>query len=72
MVLLFSVPPQMLKPMQLQKQTFMKPSYQAVVAKKPADYVHVGQWSSQVDEHAWSLGKYNLISLYTQYTKDCE
>ncbi|KAK9972160.1 hypothetical protein ABG768_025486 [Culter alburnus] len=48
------VPPQM--PMQLQKQTVMKPSYQAVVAKKPADYVHVGQWSSPADERAWSLG----------------
>ncbi|XP_067257846.1 zona pellucida protein AX 4 [Chanodichthys erythropterus] len=48
------VPPQM--PMQLQKQTVMKPSYQAVVAKKPADYVHVGQWSSPADKRAWSLG----------------
>ncbi|ROL45590.1 hypothetical protein DPX16_17706 [Anabarilius grahami] len=47
------IPPQMLKPMQLQKQTVMKPSYQAVVAKKPADYVHVSQWSSPADERAF-------------------
>ncbi|XP_050969724.1 zona pellucida protein AX 4 isoform X2 [Labeo rohita] len=51
------VPPQMLKPMQPQKQTIMKPSFQLGVARKPADYARVGQWTSPLDEYAqWSLG----------------
>ncbi|XP_074416275.1 LOW QUALITY PROTEIN: uncharacterized protein LOC107738014 [Sinocyclocheilus rhinocerous] len=46
------VPPQMLKPMQLQKQTAMKPSFWESVARKPADYARVGQWSAPLDKYA--------------------
>uniref|UniRef100_A0A672RNI8 Zona pellucida protein AX 4 n=1 Tax=Sinocyclocheilus grahami TaxID=75366 RepID=A0A672RNI8_SINGR len=37
-------PSQMLKPMQLQKQSVMKPSFQGPVARKPADSARVGWW----------------------------
>ncbi|KAF4111382.1 zona pellucida protein AX 4 isoform X2 [Onychostoma macrolepis] len=51
------VPPQMLKPMQPQKRTVMKPSFQGSAARKPADYARVGQWSEPLDKYAqWSLG----------------
>lgn len=52
----FSVPPQM------QKQTVMKPSFRGSVARKPADYARVGQWSEPLDKYAqWSLGVYFCI-----------
>uniref|UniRef100_A0A672JWJ7 Uncharacterized LOC107597052 n=1 Tax=Sinocyclocheilus grahami TaxID=75366 RepID=A0A672JWJ7_SINGR len=47
----FSVPPQVLKPMQLQKLT-VKPSFWGSVARKPADYARVGQWSAPLDKYA--------------------
>ncbi|XP_052417526.1 zona pellucida protein AX 4 isoform X16 [Carassius gibelio] len=51
------VPPQMLKPMQLPKQAIMKPSFQGSVARKPTEYVRVGQWSVPQDKYAQrSLG----------------
>ncbi|XP_026122609.1 zona pellucida protein AX 4 isoform X12 [Carassius auratus] len=51
------VPPQMLKPMQLPKQAIMKPSFQGSVARKPTEYVRVGQWSAPQDKYAQrSLG----------------
>ncbi len=65
----FSVPPQMLKPMQLQKQTVMKPSFRGSVARKPADYARVGQWSKPIDKYAqWSVGGIFIVfsSVYKQ------
>ncbi|XP_073692754.1 zona pellucida protein AX 4 [Garra rufa] len=51
------VSPQMLKPMQPQKQSIMNPSFQSAVARKPADYSRVSQWTPPLDEYAqWSLG----------------
>lgn len=47
----------MLKPMQLPKQAIMKPSFQGSVARKPTEYVRVGQWSAPQDKYAQrSLG----------------